>query len=299
MNKIDVTKENFDKPLALGLGFFDCLHLGHRKILSKVKEYAKKEGVFTSLFTFSNNFRNLLGRDGGLLYTFEERIKLFEEEGVDLLLYSSFNEAFMNLSAHSFLSLLDKFCVKFICCGKDYTFGRDVKGVNELRAYCNEKGIELCVVEEVKRNGQRVSSSYIKQLIKGSEIKKANTLLGRPFSISGKVVKGRGKGKEMGFPTANLEVSPEKILPQGVFAGTTLINGKTYNTIISIGDIPTFNITATTVEAHILAFEGDLYGKTITLSINEYLRSITRFESVEQLKAQMQKDKEYAGKIRT
>lgn len=298
MINIDVTKEKNNKPLALGLGFFDCLHLGHRKILSEVKAFGKNEGVLTSLFTFSNNFRSLLGEDRGLIYTFEERTKLFEEEEIDLLLYASFDKDFMNLSAYEFLSLLNRFDIKFICCGEDYTFGRDIKGVNELSSYCKEKDIKLCVIKEVKHNGIRVSSSLIKQLIKSNEIERANALLGRPFSLSGKVVKGRGAGKEMSFPTANLEISAEKVLPEGVFVANTLINGKMYNTITSIGSIPTFNIEAIAVEAHVLGFEGDLYGKTLTLWLKEYLRPIKRFDSAERLKEQMQKDKEYAGKIR-
>lgn len=298
MIKVDITKDSFYKPLALGLGFFDCLHLGHRKILSKVKEYAEKEGVLDVLFTFSNNFRTLLGGEGGLLYTFEERIALFEREGVEALLYASFDKDFMNLSSREFLSLLDKYDIKFISCGHDYTFGRDLKGIKELSAYCKEKNIELCVVNEVKRGGQRVSSSLIKEFIKNNNIKRANALLGSDFAISGKVVKGRGRGKQLSFPTANLEISADKILPCGVFVASTTINGKIYNTITNIGDIPTFNIAETSVEAHILGFEGDLYGKTLTLSLKRYIRPIMRFESEQQLKEQLQKDKKYAGKIR-
>lgn len=299
MIKIDITKDSFNKPLALGLGFFDCLHLGHRKILSKVKQYAKKEGVLTALFTFSNNFRSLLGEDSGLLYTFEERITLFEEGGAEALLYASFDKDFMNLSSREFLGLLAKYDIRFIGCGQDYTFGRDRKGVAELSAYCKEKKIELFVIKEVKRGGQRVSSSLIKEYIKSNNIKIANALLGSDYKISGKVIKGRGAGKRLGFPTANLEISADKILPNGVFAASTILNGKIYNTITSIGDIPTFSIAQTTVETHLLGFEGDLYGKTLTLSLKRYMRPIMRFESEQQLKEQLQKDKKHAGKIRS
>ncbi|MCM1043255.1 MAG: riboflavin biosynthesis protein RibF [Corallococcus sp.] len=292
MQKIEFGNEiNF--PIVIALGFFDCLHLGHKVIIDKAICMAQKHKCKSALFTFSNNHYAVLGKDTKLIYTFDERVSMCRKCGLDAIVYAEFDKNFMSFSADMFLDVLCKSNnVQGIVCGFDYTLGSDRKDNEYVKKYCDTHNIEFSVVDKVSQRGEKISSSLIRNLIEKHDFAPANSLLSYPYFISGVVVHGRGVGKSMEFPTANVDVSSEKLLIDGVYAATVDIDGFTYKSIVNIGAKPTFGVMTTTVEVHILNFSGDLYGKFIRFCPYKFIRPITKFASPEQLTIQLLKDKE-------
>ncbi|MCL2798548.1 MAG: hypothetical protein FWD58_10975 [Firmicutes bacterium] len=300
-------------PLVMGLGFFDCVHAGHRALIAEVISLAEKLGCAPCLSTFFEGChgdvvvdrlqlepggQQLRPRDKFIL-TYAERITIFERLCVMHVLPFVFDAEFKATGKGEFLEML--FCaydIRGVVCGHDYRFGRNGEGDAEyLTRFASGRGVEIKVIEPVVLDGARVSSTLIKELIARGEIEKTNRLLSDPFFMRGEVVKGKGRGSLHGFPTANLEVPSEKLLPSdGVYATKTTVDGKVFRSVTHIGPKPTFLDATKTVETLVENFSGDLYGKYIKVEFLKRIRGTERFDSPGALLQQIKKDLDLANK---
>lgn len=260
------------------LGGFDGLHVGHRKLLSRAKASGLPVGVMT-----------IVGGKGEGLFTENEREDIFRRNGVDFAFELPFAEI-RSLSPQEFLRVLhEEFSPKLVVCGEDFRFGAGALGTPQS---IKERG-QVCVeiLPLVEMDGEKVSSRTVKALLKEGEIVKANEMLGERFFLLGKVEKDRQVGRTIGFPTANIAYPKEKFpLKKGVYETRTEVNGKTYKGITNYGARPTFGDESVWTETYLDGFDGDLYGKTLKVEFVRFLREITKFESAEALKAQLQED---------
>ena len=278
-------------PIVLCLGYFGTMHSGHVKLLEVAKQRARELQAKVALFTFSNNHLRVLGKDSTVVYTYPERLDLYKSLGVDVVIAAEFNSEFRSCTGSQFVEKLVKYNLKGVVCGFDYSCGSDRMDSKKL----TEQLLGVCsvdVVDAICWNGAKVSTSLVRELLSKSDIVTANMLLSEPYFIMGEVVHGRNVGNAMGFPTANLQVSSEKLLPIGVYGGLTQIQGKTYRAIINIGQKPTFGLDYVNIEAHILNFDGNLYGATLKISLTRFLRPIRKFDDVNELIEQLKQDRE-------
>lgn len=292
---VDFNDKN-DKKIVLALGYFDCLHIGHRKLLEKAQEMAREKGALGAVFTFSNNPGQLLKKKNKLVNTFEERLALFENMGMDAVFYAEFTKEFMSLTAQEFLQLLKQKNIVGIVCGFDYTFGKNSVGTVEmLKQFCDDNGIDFAKVDMVGFGGEKASATLIKEFLIDGEMEKANECLGHYYFMTGEVCHGYGVGKTQVFPTANIMIPRDKLYPKtGVYSGLTLVGGKMYPSVINVGGRPTFDDPQEKIEVYIIGFDKDIYQDTITVCFKKYLREIKKFKSAQQLKEQICRDIEAA-----
>ncbi len=285
--------EELNTPIVLCLGYFGCMHKGHVELLETAKCRAYEHGARAALFTFSNNHLKVLGKDEKVLYTFAERLQIYESLGVEYVIVKEFDDGFRKKSGREFLRELCEYNLAGVVCGFDHrcgSDGTDSVGIGKiLQNVC-----DVDVVNRISSDGTKVSTTLIKELLGNKRIDKANELLSEPFFLIGTVIHGRGVGKTMGFPTANITVASDKFLPSGVYGGRAKVDGREYRCIVNIGKTPTFGIDIFAVEAHLLDYRGDLYGKTVKVSLCKYLRDIVKFDNADALAKQLQKDKENA-----
>jgi riboflavin kinase/FMN adenylyltransferase len=280
------------KGSVVALGTFDGVHRGHRKIIQSTVKYAKKINAASLAITFDPHPQQLIVPERGLklLTTLQEREKLFCDLGIDGVVVINFNRHLQNLSYEKFVQryLVARLGVKRVLVGFDYAFGRGRSGdVSHLRQLGKKFGFEVSVIAPVSVGHQAVKSSVIRELISRGGFSQAVRLLGHAYQISGKVVKGSGRGKGLGFPTANLQVDPHKLIPaQGVYAGIT--DGK--KCVVNIGARPTFGADQTVVEVHIPSFHRNIRGKILRVVLTKRLRDEIQFSDVEKLKEQIKKD---------
>ena len=296
MEKV-VSKHN---SYCLALGFFDCMHRGHRAIFKAGKEYSVAHGLKFAAFTFSQPIKKNDENEPKQVYDFRERKLLYAECGANEVVAYPFTDEVKNTDKRDFLdNLVADNDVRAFVCGEDYTFGKNGAGNAEfLKSYCYEKGIELIVVPIVKSDGEKISATKIKSFLADGNLNAANELLGEKYFIYGEVVKGRGEGHVFGIPTANVSVEPDKFLPKrGVYACIAEIDGKKYDAVTNVGTKPTFGDYSTTVEALIENFDGDLYGNFIRLSFAEYLRGIEKFDTPEKLVETIKNDIKRSRKL--
>ena len=284
-------QDKYNEPLVLCLGFFDCMHLGHVRLLRAAKTIAAKNGAKLALFTFQNNHFETLKRPTKLIYTYNERLALYDSLGVDVVVSACFDENFRAQSGKQFLSqLAANFRLQGVVCGQDFTCGSDLLGACDVQKFF-EGTCAVKVARLVKTtDGNKISSTYIRQLLVETHIQRANKYLSQPFHFVGAVVEGRHVGHTLGFPTANMEIPTEKLAPLGVYAGMAEVDGVTYKAVVNVGNTPTFNVDKQLVEAHLLDFQSYLYGKTIKVSLLKYLRPIQDFHSEQALITQLQQD---------
>lgn len=248
-------------------------------------------GAKVALFTFSNNHLRVLGKDVKLLYTFEERLGIYESLDVDYVVAAEFTHQFRTSSGAEFIEQLTKYNLKGVVCGFDYTCGCDRLGSEALQQVLTSV-CPVDIVDAVCQDGVKVSTTLIRNLLLQNNLVYANELLSQPFFVTGKVITGRKVGSKIGFPTANLQVDADKLLPEGVYGGNVDIQGKTYKCIVNIGAKPTFEVDSATVEAHIIDFDCDLYGQALKISLTKFLRKITKFDSADALTKQLKSDRE-------
>ena len=276
--------------IVLLLGFFDCLHKGHIKLIDKAKKTRGVKHCKIALFTFENYD---FSKDGEVLL-FDERIEKAERFGIDEIIVASFDETFKNTSPEDFFNrLISSLSIAAVVCGFDYTFGKNAEGNPELlKKLCAERGIELDIVPKTQSNGQKISTTLIKNLLSQGKIKEANELLGEEYSLCGSVVHGRQVGRTIGFPTVNINVPRGKFrIKSGVYKTHAIINGVRYDAITNYGARPTFGLEEVLTETYLKGFDGNLYGKTITIVFDDYIRDIVKFYDVCELKKQLEKDK--------
>ena len=282
--------ERCDDPVTLCLGRYESLHRGHRAIIDTARDKAQKSGSRVMLMTYDEGVCDRFGR---LVLTFSERCEMARSLGVDLVLRVDFSEKFRNMSADEFLKELDSTLdIKGALCGYDFRFGKNRGGdIFTLKDFCDEIGAGFFPHEEVDYLGEKISTTRVKTAIKEGDLVKASVMLGYDFFIVGTVEKGRGQGREMGFPTANLTFPAEKcILPPAVYKSEIEIKGKRYKGLTNFGAAPTFGCDKTLVETHIKGFSENVYGERLKVSFCSFLREIRHFSSAEELKEQLKKD---------
>lgn len=279
LKKIILTeKGNIATGTAMLLGGFDGLHIGHRRLLARAKSSGLPVGIMT-----------IVGRREDGLFTFAEREEIFKENGVDFVFELPFLEI-KDLSPDDFIKLLQKeFSPKLFVCGEDFRFGAGAAGTPETLKKSGRVCVE--VLPLVERDGEKVSSRYIKTLIEAGEVEQANALLGERFFVIGEVKKDRQIGRTLGFPTANI-VYPQgkRALKKGVYETRVDLDGKVYKGITNYGARPTFSDESVWTETYLDGFLGDLYGRTLKIEFVRYLREICKFESAEDLKGQLIQD---------
>lgn len=284
-------KSKLHRPVV-ALGTFDGVHRGHQKIVLSAVKCARRLKAHSAAITFDPHPQQIIAPERGLrlLTTLGEREGLFAGMGIDSVVVFRFNRRLQTMSYRKFVEhyLVNRLGVRWVFVGYDYAFGRGRKGkVAELRRIGRAYGFGVTVIPPVKVGGQPVKSGRVREFISSGEFERAVKMLGHPYSISGKVVKGRGRGRRMGFPTANLRTDKRKLIPaQGVYVG--FVDGK--KCVVNIGSRPTFGGEHGTVEVHILNFKGDIRGKMLTVDLLWRLRDERQFADVEKLRAQIKKD---------
>lgn len=294
-------KKKFNTPV-ITIGNFDGIHLGHQKILKDVKRRSSELKGDSIVYTFEPHPLNILfpHKKVPLITSFSEKIKLIEESGIDIVICEDFTPEYANLSPRQFVKdiLLDKIGVKAVFVGHDYAFGKGRKGnIDTLKQLGEELVFEVHVVDAVKVDAILVSSTKIRDTIQKGDVKKVAGFLGRSYSISGKVEKGKNRGKGLGFPTANLK-SVEEICPKpGIYAVHVSYRDQPYQGVVNIGFNPTFKDKTLSIEVYILEFNKDIYDEYIKISFVERLRDEKAFDSPEALVEQIKKDVEMAREI--
>jgi len=290
------------KGMLLTIGVFDGVHLGHKHLLSELVEQAKHKNLINGVITFRQHPQRLLDPYSGLsfLTNLPQKIKLLKDEGVEVVITLSFTLELAQTGAYQFISLLQKYLsMRGLVLGPDFTLGRNQEGnADALRTLSKCINFSLTVVPQIKINGDVVSSTAIRSALANGDIKKANVMLDRYFSLEGHVITGTGRGTDLGFPTANLDIEPERALPaDGIYATWAYINTQRYQSVTNIGKRPTFGEGEQTVEVYILDFQGNLYRHEIKIDIIERLRREEKFNTIEELKKQIEEDIKQARAI--
>ncbi|MFB0498535.1 riboflavin kinase/FMN adenylyltransferase [Mucilaginibacter sp. OAE612] len=281
------------------IGTFDGVHLGHRKIISGIKELAESTGGETVILTFFPHPRMILHPEDEslkLITTIAEKAELLERIGVDHLIITPFSRDFSNQSAESYIRdvLVNKIGTKKIVIGYDHRFGKDRQGgFEDLQRLSPVYGFDVVEIPEQDINEVAISSTRIRNALLSGDIHLANAFLGYPFFITGKVVRGDQIGRQLGYPTANIVVEEKyKLIPcDGIFAVTVIIADQKYKGMAYIGSRPTVNGLTRNIEVNIFDFNEEIYNQTIRMEFHHYIRGDVKFSSLEELKVQLAQDK--------
>lgn len=287
---------------VLTIGTFDGVHLGHQEILNRLNKEADNIGGESVLFTFYPHPRMVLYPDSHglkLIQTQEEKLAKLERMGLQNVIVFPFTKEFSRLTAIEFVRdyLVNKLQVKRLIIGYDHQFGKNREGgIEFLRSVCDTYGFEVTEISAQDIDDVNVSSTKIRNAILNGDIKTANLYLGEPYEINGIVVKGKGIGKQMGFPTANIDIRSDiKILPaEGVYCTEVWVDGEQFMGMLNIGVNPTIaDDNHKTIEVHLLDSDQDLYNKKIRVQFLDKIRDELKFESIEDLQLQLKKDEEF------
>jgi riboflavin kinase/FMN adenylyltransferase len=284
-------------PSAVTVGKFDGVHLGHRDVLRQLCAAAAARDLTPTVVTFDRNPLEVLQPDRAPrpLVSPAQKVELFEAAGIAAVLMLPFTPELARLSPESFVRrvLVDTLHARLVLAGQDFRFGdRGAGDLAALRGLGAAHGFEVQTLDDFDADGRRVSSTWIRELLSEGRVREAAHLLGRLPSIRSRVVHGEQRGRQLGYPTANLDPDLEGMLPlDGVYAAWALVDGVRYGAAVSIGNNPTFdNVPQHQVEAHLFDQKLDLYGRTLTVEFVEYIRPMNRFAGVDALVAQLQAD---------
>ena len=304
MNIIKDTHPQALTPSVATIGFFDGVHLGHRHLINQVKMAASLNGWCSSIITFPVHPRQVIQSDyqPSLLSSPEEKIELLASTGIDNCILLPFTRELSQLTAWEFMQLLyNQYKVRMLVIGYDHRFGHNrAETFEDYCRYGRELGIHIMQATAYTQEQDKVSSSVIRRALLSGEVSTATKYLGYPYFMQGTIVSGYQVGRKIGFPTANLQVDfPNKLIPAiGVYAVRVSVNGQSYRGMLNIGHRPTLNNgTDLSIEVHILDFEGDIYHQPMRIEFVDFLRPEAKFNSVDELTLQIQKDKEAAIKI--
>ncbi len=294
-NTIKIPKSNFN---IATIGSFDGIHLGHKKILQTITETAKKNNGKSILITFWPHPRYVLKKnnDFKLLTSLDEKIKIFEENKIDILYVIDFSLKFSKVTANNFVKniLLDKLKINCILIGYNNNFGKNRQGnIKYLEQNKNLFDIDIISIPKQSVDKISISSTKIREFLKNGKIGSANQLLGRKYSINGKIVRGNGIGRKINFPTANIEINePKKLLPKnGVYAVEVILNNKTYLGMLNIGYNPTIKNEKKSIEVNIFKFSDEVYNNKILINFIKRIRNEKKFKNLNELKKQLIIDK--------
>lgn len=294
---------NLRGPLVLAVGTFDGVHLGHQALIRSAQKEATECQGTAVVMTFDQHPAALLRPDKAprLLTSTAQKIQLLEQFGVEAVLLLSFDQELAATTPEKFIQELASHSLKAICAGEEWTFGQGGKGnIALLRLLGKQLNFSVVNVEPVEIAGERISSTRLRQAIAQGHLSEAAAALGRNYAITGTVITGAGRGKEIGYPTANLFVASAQIPAFGVYAIQATVKGKIFSGVANIGIRPTIDIKnrEPSIEAHIFDFQGDLYGEEMELELLSFLRAEQKFSSIEELKGQIASDIVMARKFK-
>ena len=287
---------NIARPTVLTLGVFDGLHLGHQQIMKTVVDRAKAVEAVATAITFDPHPRAVLHPESAppLLQTLDQRLANFEVLGIEQAIVVPFSREFAAQPAEDFLKNIihDRLHAREVYLGKGFAFGKDRGGnIELLRKMSAELGFTADEIEEVQLRGMRISSSRIRKLLDEGRVNLARRMLGRPYGVEGVIIRGDRRGHTIGFPTANLKPRNRVIPRYGVYATATLIDGAWRKSITNIGVRPTFESDSDpSIETYIFDFDGDLYGDVLRVRFLYRIRDERKFNGIDELKAQIEKD---------
>ncbi|MFH2138579.1 MAG: bifunctional riboflavin kinase/FAD synthetase [Candidatus Omnitrophota bacterium] len=299
-------KNEYKGPAAVAIGTFDGVHLAHQAIIKKAVKVAKKYKGHSVVLTFFPHPLKVTNPyfTPALLTSLDHRVKLIEELNPDICLVVNFMKRFSGFSPEEFCAkvLKGKLDSAFVIVGEKFNFGKDRLGnVSLLKKYGKQLGFRVEILKALKKKKQIVSSSLIRIAVENGDLKKAEAMLGRPFSVLGTVEKGDQRGRDLGFATANIDSHQEAVPSDGVYAVTAKLNKKYYKGMLNIGTRPTFKdkLSRHVIELHIFSFNQDIYSQNIEVFFVKKFRQERRFASVDLLKKQLHKDKKKALEILT
>ena len=305
MKKINgVDNFSINSSTILTLGTFDGVHKGHQKILKKLKTEAKKDNLKSVVLTFFPHPRTVLNPDFPLklINTIEERSNLFEKSGIDILITHPFDKNFSELSPDEFVKniLVDKLNIKKILIGYDHRFGKNrTAGIMDLKSFGLKYDFQVIEISVEEQDKVSISSTKIRNSVEKGNLSKAKSYLGYDFSLKGKVIKGNAIGRTLGFPTANLNIEEDyKLIPKkGVYLISTQLDNKVVFGMMNIGVKPTLDLKKETIEVNLFNWNKNLYGKVIKVFVMEYLRGEKKFDSLNDLKNQIELDEKTCAKL--
>ena len=273
--------------VAVALGAFDGIHIGHKKLIENIIKYSKQNGCKTCVFTF-----DVLPSGAKSIMSARQRNEILADMGIDYIYIQHFDAGFKSMPPGEFMSkyLLQ---AKYVSVGFNFRFGLNREGDTKLlEEFCKQNHIEISIEDPVLYDDEIVSSTLIRKAIEECDFSKANAMLSRPFCVDGIVVHGEALGRTIGFPTANLQIDVSMSAPsEGVYVTVTEVDGILYKSFTNYGSKPTFENDKILLETHLFGFDGDLYGKEIKVYFMDKIRGVTKFPSVDALKEQLLEDK--------
>lgn len=298
----DLARHTPERPMMLTIGVFDGVHLGHRHLLDQLVFKAREKGCLAGVVTFKTHPEKVLNRKDYLpwICTLQERIRLLKAVGVDIVVPIDFTRDIANLTAREFMLLLKKHLKMCdLVLGPDFAMGKNRQGTPEhLRQIGQELDFQVDVVKPARLADDIISSSAIRRLLAEGRINRVEKMLGRRFSLEGKVVEGDRRGRELGFPTANIKVQPEQSMPKdGIYVTIAHVQGCEYHSVTNIGVRPTFDGLKRLIETYILDFDCDIYRKKLKIDLVCHLRDEIKFRNAQELVSQMKLDVERAREI--
>jgi riboflavin kinase/FMN adenylyltransferase len=296
LNYPNLTMDREIRPSVIAIGTFDGVHCGHQKLICTAKRLANALGVCSSVFTFVEHPRSILRPDNPvpLLTPWPEKLERLSELGIESCIAAHFTPDLAALSPETFVTriLVNQLHAQGVVTGFNFRFGHKQAGTPELlKELGNRHGFPVEIIQPIEGDGDVVSSSRLRELIGTGQIAKANQLLCYEYTLTGTVIHGDKRGRTIGFPTANLEIPKDKLLPAfGVYACWVTIAGKRHPGVVNIGQRPTFNPPKLMIEAHVFDWSGDIYGETVSVSLVSRIRAEQAFPSIDALVAQIKVD---------
>jgi len=298
LNKTDISLKN---PTVITIGTFDGVHIGHRKIINRLIDSAKSQNLESCILTFFPHPRMVLQPhvELKLINTISERIQVLESTGIDHLIVYPFTKEFSRLHAQEYIEkiLVKKLNAAKVIIGYDHHFGQNrTADINDLREFGKIYNFDVEEISKQDIENVSVSSTKIRRALKSGDLERANKYLGSPFFLTGKVVKGRQLGKQLGFPTANLFIEEKyKLIPKrGVYVVRSKIENKVIYGMMNIGTNPTFGVMEQTIETHFFDINTDLYGKTLQIQLLKRIRDEEKFDTSRELIEAMKEDENFS-----
>jgi riboflavin kinase/FMN adenylyltransferase len=294
----ELSRVNVDTGVALGT--FDGLHIGHQEVIRKMILNCQRRNLKSCVFTFANHPRELTTKTGAppRILTLDDKVKLLESYGVDILVILNFDKRLMSIEPDAFVRdiLIKGLNTRYLTVGFDFRFGKKAAGnVELLRAYAQDGHYEVDIVSPVVAEGEKISSSAIRALLKEGRIEDVNSQLGRHYHVSGEVVAGKRVGNTIGFPTANLKISSNMtLIKPGVYVTKTTVRDTVYYSVSNVGYNPTFDQKMFNLETYILDFNKDIYHEIISVEFHTRIRDEIKMDSLEQLIDSIKKDVGFA-----
>jgi riboflavin kinase/FMN adenylyltransferase len=290
-------------PVAIAIGAFDGLHIGHQTIINKTIKKAKEANICSGVYSFNPHPAKIIKPEQAPSYliSFNQKINILEKLGVDYYFEQKFTLKFSKMNFEKFIYniILGELNAKHIVVGYDFKFGHQGSGnIDSLRKLGKKYNFKVTVLKPVKVDTCKISSSKIRRLIKKGKIEEIPSYLGRNYQLEGKVIYGEGRGQKIGIPTANLKLKTDYTLPpQGVYAAYVYYNNKKYKAITNFGVKPTFNKNGYSIEIHLMNFSGNIYGATLIVDLISFIRMEMAFDSPTKLVNQIKKDILYTDKV--